>query len=138
MAVAVGQRRARLQDAYNYLRGRNPRTRVIEPELREKALAQLKAGQEHAVKPLHWDEFIKVLERAGFRTAAMISSRNTILYSYALWVIGRVDFEVSAGRVARSDGALVLHGPTNGALHLEPGNPDARRAEPIGWARGNP
>lgn len=94
VAVAVGLKRARLQDAYNYLRGRNPRTRMIDPSMRETALTQLKAGQAHAVKPLHWDEFLKVLERAGFRNSDMVSSRTTILYTYALWIIGRVEFKV--------------------------------------------
>jgi hypothetical protein len=60
----------------------------------QKALAQLKDGQAHAVKPLHWDEFLKLLERAGFRNRDMVSSRTTILYTYALWIIGRVDFKV--------------------------------------------
>jgi hypothetical protein len=94
VSVAVGLRRAKLADAYNYLRGRDPRSREIDPEKREAALATLKAGQVHAVKPLHWDEFLKVLERAGFRTKDMITSRNALLYSYALWIIGRVDFGV--------------------------------------------
>jgi hypothetical protein len=94
VAVAVGLKRARLQDAYNYLRGRDPRTRMIDPAMRETALTQLKDGQAHAVKPLHWDEFLKVLERAGFRNRDMVSSRTTILYTYALWIIGRVDFKV--------------------------------------------
>jgi hypothetical protein len=94
VAIAVGLRRAKLQDAYNVLRGRDPRTRIIHPERREKELARLKAGQDHATKPLHWDEFLKVLERAGFRSKAMITSENTILYAYALWLIGRIDFRV--------------------------------------------
>ena len=95
VAVAVGLRRAKLADAYNVLRGRDPRTRMIHPERRETELARLKTGQGHALKPLHWDEFLKVLERAGFRVRDMITSRNTILYSYALWLIGRIDFKVA-------------------------------------------
>lgn len=94
VAIAVGLRRAKLQDAYNALRGRDPRTRLIDPKRREAELAKLKDGQAHAIKGLHWDEFLKVLERAGFRSRDMITSKNTILYSYALWLIGRVDFKV--------------------------------------------
>ena len=94
VAVAVGLRRAKLSDAYNALRGRDPRTRLIHSERREVELAKLKTGQTHATKALHWDEFLKVLERAGFRSRDMITSKNTILYSYALWIIGRVDFKV--------------------------------------------
>lgn len=94
VAVAVGLRRAKLADAYNALRGRDPRTRLIHPERREVELAKLKIGQAHAVRPLHLDEFLMVLERAGFRSRDMITSKNTILYSYALWIIGRINFKV--------------------------------------------
>lgn len=94
VAVAVGLRRAKLQDAYNVLRGRDPHTRIIDPARRETELARLKVGQSHATKPLHWDEFLKALERAGFRSKDMITSQNTVLYTYALWIIGRIDFKV--------------------------------------------
>lgn len=95
VSVAVGLRRAKLSDAYNFLRGRDPRTREIDPDKREAALNSLKAGQAHAVNPLFWDEYLKVLERAGFRSKEMISGKNVVIYSYALWIIGRVDFDVS-------------------------------------------
>ena len=94
VCVAVGMRRAKLQDAYNVLRGRDPRTRLIKPELRDEELQKLKLGQERAMKPIHWDEFIRVLERAGFRSREMISSTSAVLYSYALWIIGRNDFDI--------------------------------------------
>lgn len=51
VAVAVGNRRARLRDAYNALRGRDPRTRQIHPELREAELSKLKVGVELATRP---------------------------------------------------------------------------------------
>lgn len=94
VAVAVGLRRAKLQDAYNVLRGRDPHTRIIDPARREVELERLKIGQEHATRGLHWDEFLRVLERAGFRSKDMITSENTLLYTYALWIIGRIDFKV--------------------------------------------
>lgn len=92
--VAYGLRRGRLSDAYNRLRGRDPRTREIKPELMEAELGKFKAGQQQAVRPLHWDEFLKCLERAGFRSAEMITSDNTVLYTYVLWLIGRVEHEI--------------------------------------------
>lgn len=94
VSVAVGLRRAKLADAYNYLRGRDPRSREIDPAKRTAALARLTVGHAEALRPIHWDEFLKVLERAGFRSRDMITSKNTILYSYALWIIGRTDFKV--------------------------------------------
>lgn len=94
VAIAVGLRRARLQDAYNTLRGRDPRTREIDPERRKVELERLKLGQAHTTRPTNLDEYLKVLERAGFRTKEMITSQNNLLYTYALWIIGRVDFNV--------------------------------------------
>jgi hypothetical protein len=94
VVVAYGLRRGRLQDAYNALRGRDPKTREIIPALREVELEKLKVGQERVLNRLHWDEFLKVLERAGFRASDMITSTNTVLYTYAMWLTGRVDFGV--------------------------------------------
>lgn len=94
VVVAVGNRRAPLQDAYNALRGRDPRTREIVPENRERELAKLKDGQARALDPKHWDEFLKVIERAGIRTSAMVTAKNAVIYGYALWLIGRTEFDV--------------------------------------------
>lgn len=94
VVVAVGNRRAQLQDAYNALRGRDPRTRQIVPANRERELAKLKGGQSRVLNPNNWDEYLKVIERAGIRTSAMVTSKNAILYGYALWLIGRTEFGV--------------------------------------------
>lgn len=94
VVVAVGNRRAPLQDAYNALRGRDPRTREIVPENREKELTKLQDGQARALDPKHWDEYLKVIERAGIRTSAMVTAKNAVLYGYALWLIGRTEFGV--------------------------------------------
>lgn len=99
VVVAYGLRRGRLQDAYNALRGRDPKTREIIPALREVELEKLKIGQERVLNRLHWDEFLKVLERAGFRSSDMITSTNTVLYTYAMWLTGRVDFGVDITRL---------------------------------------
>lgn len=94
VVIGYGLRRGRLSDAYNRLRGRDPRTREINPTQMEAELEKLKVGQEQVLKHLHWDEFLKIIERAGFRTSEMITSDNTVLYSYVLWLIGRVEHGV--------------------------------------------
>lgn len=94
VGVAVGNRRAKLADAYNALRGRDPRTREIVPAARERELGKLMDGQARALNPTHWDEYLKVIERAGIRTSAMITSKNVVIYGYALWLIGRTEFGV--------------------------------------------
>jgi hypothetical protein len=47
----------------------------------------------------HWHEFLLCLERAGFRGKKMISSENAIIFSYAMWLIGRVDYGVPVARL---------------------------------------
>lgn len=99
VCIAYGLRRGKVDDAYNRLRGRDPRTREISSELREIELEKLKAGQAHVLRKLHWDEYLKVLEHAGFRSSAMITSQNTVLYTYTLWLLGRVDFDVPVDKL---------------------------------------
>jgi hypothetical protein len=92
--VAVGLNRGRLQNAYNELRGRDPRTREVDAQAQAIALDRLKVAQEQVLRPLHWDEFLKVVERAGFRSRSMITSTNLIIYSYSIWLVGRNRFGV--------------------------------------------
>jgi hypothetical protein len=92
--IALGQNRGRLRNAYNALRGRDPRTGVVVPESRARELALIQVAQAHALNSTNWDDFLRVLGRAGFRSKKMITSDNTVLYTYALWLIGHTRFNV--------------------------------------------
>ena len=107
--VAVGQRRGRLRNAYNALRGRDPRTGVVVPENRARELESLKRAQQHALNATNWDDFLRVMGRAGFRSRKMITSDNTVLYAYALWLIGLTEYKVDRDQPSRPDGTVVLH-----------------------------
>lgn len=99
VAVAVAFRRAVLKHAYSILRGKDLETGEFSPERREMQFDRLQKAQDDLVNLLHWHEFLQCLERAGFRGAKMISGQNAILYSYALWLIGRVDYQVPLDRL---------------------------------------
>lgn len=92
--VAVGQKRGRLRNAYNALRGRDPRTGEVIPENRARELESIKQAQQHALRSANWDDFLRVMGRAGFRSRKMITSDNTVLYTYALWLIGLTEYNV--------------------------------------------
>lgn len=92
--VALGQGRARLRNAYIALRGRDPKTREINKGQRDRELERLKAAQHEVLKPRNWDSFLLVLAKAGFRSKKMITSDNTVVYTYALWLIGLTRFKV--------------------------------------------
>jgi hypothetical protein len=94
VAVGLGFRRGRLQHVYSLLRGKDLETRIVSPERREAQFAVLREAQDSVVDLTNWHEFLKCLTRAGFRSSRMISSENALLYTYALWLVGRRDFGV--------------------------------------------
>ncbi len=89
VAVAVGQRRGRLQDAYAALRARDRKTGLTDPIRQREELDKLQIAVPLLLNHLNWDEFMRVLAKAGFRSRKMITSKTTMLYCYVLWLIGR-------------------------------------------------
>ena len=94
VAIALGFRRGRLEDAYGVLRGRDPATGKVSPELRDEQFARLGAAQAKVLDKEVWKEFLQCLLRAGHRSSATISSNLAILYSYAMYLIGKHDYGV--------------------------------------------
>jgi hypothetical protein len=99
VTVALAFRRAVLRHAYTLLRGRDLATGQIDPATRDKQFEKLAAAQHKVLDVTNWHEFLQCLERAGFRSSKMISSDNVVLFTYALWLIGRVDFGVPLDRL---------------------------------------
>lgn len=94
VAVAVAFRRARLQHVYNILRGKALDTGKISEERRSDQFRLLEAAQEVVLDLDNWHEFLECLRFAGFRNRKMITSDTTIVFSYALWLIGKHDFHL--------------------------------------------
>ncbi len=92
VAVALAFRRARLQYVYNILRGKDLDTGQVSADRRQEQFAVLAAAQDRVLDLSSWHEFLKCLITAGFRSRKMITSDNALLFSYALWLIGRRDF----------------------------------------------
>lgn len=92
VAVALAFRRARLQHVYSILRGKDLETGLVSSERREAQFQVLSQAQEKVLDLTNWHEFLKCLQVAGFRSRRMITSDNALLYSYALWLIGRYQF----------------------------------------------
>jgi len=78
-----------LRQVYSLLRGKDLDSGKVSPEARDEQFAKLQQAQEKVLDLTHWHEFMQSIERAGFRSSKMISSDTGILYSYALWLIGR-------------------------------------------------
>ncbi|GIW31532.1 MAG: hypothetical protein KatS3mg071_1706 [Meiothermus sp.] len=94
VSVALGFRRARLEHVYSLLRGKDLETRQFSKERREKQFALLREAQTYTLDLQNWHEFFKVLKRAGYPSDQIISSQIAVLYTYALWLIGKRDFKV--------------------------------------------
>jgi hypothetical protein len=94
VAVAVGQNRGRLQDAYNALRAQDRKTGMADAKKQSDELELVKTAAPLMLNQLNWDEFIRVLAKAGFRSKKMVTSETTILYTYSLWILGRTRYKV--------------------------------------------
>lgn len=99
VSVALGFRRARLEHVYSLLRGKDLETRQFSDEQREKQFALLQKAQAYTLDLQNWHEFFKVLKRAGYPSDQLISSQMAVLYTYALWLIGKRDFKVDLHRL---------------------------------------
>lgn len=99
VSVALGFRRARLQYVYSILRGKDLETEQFSEERRAEQFDVLKGAQAQVLDLQNWHEFLKTLVRAGFRGASMISSQVGLLYSYAMYLIGKRDFQIDVYRL---------------------------------------
>lgn len=100
-AVAVAFRRAVLKHIYTLLRGRDADGAVVDEQVREQRFQQLAGAQSQVVDLTNWHEFMKCLERAGFQSGKMISSDNAVIFSYAMWLTGRVTYGASISQLRR-------------------------------------
>lgn len=91
-SVALGFRRARLEHVYSLLRGKDLQTRQFSVEQREKQFDTLREAQDCVLNLQNWHDFFKVLKRAGYQSGKLISSEMAIVYTYAMWLIGKMDY----------------------------------------------
>lgn len=91
-SVALGFRRARLEHVYSLLRGKDLQTRQYSVEQREKQFDILREAQDCVLNLQNWHDYFKVLKRAGYQSGKLISSEMTIVYTYAMWLIGKMDY----------------------------------------------
>ncbi|HJQ96174.1 MAG TPA: DUF262 domain-containing protein [Acidimicrobiia bacterium] len=99
VSVALAFRRARLEHVYSILRGKDLQTRTFSADLRDKQFSALQVAQEHVLDLTNWHEFFKCVMTAGYRGSRMVASQTNLMYSYAMWLLGRVDFGVDLKRL---------------------------------------
>lgn len=99
VTAALAFRRAVLKQVYTVLRGKDIDTGKVDPAKREAQFKKFQESQEYVLDLTNWHEFLQCVERAGYRGSKMISSENSIIYTYALWLIGRTEHHVPLDRL---------------------------------------
>lgn len=92
--VGLALKRARLENVYSALRGRDPNTGVDNPEKREGQFALMREAQQAVLNLANWHHFLDALKLAGYRGQKMVSSEAAIIYCYVLYLIGIRDYGI--------------------------------------------
>ena len=101
VAVGLAFRRGRMQTIYQLLRGMDPETGTATPEMRDRQFGKLRRSQKEVLDRNNWRSFLRCLRRAGFHSSRVLSSENALLYSYLLWLIGKLDFGIREDELER-------------------------------------
>ena len=115
--VGLSLKRARLENVYGALRGRDAKTGLDDPERRDAQFALMRDGQKAALNLANWHHFMDALKLAGYRGEKMISSETAIIFSYVLYLIGLRDYGGRSSDDAPSDRRVLLHGGAYRAVH---------------------
>ena len=94
VAMSYGFKRARLRYAYMMLRGRDFERGIYSDALRDEQFNKLKVVLDNVLNIQIWKDFIKCVEAAGFISKSLISSENALVYTYAMYLIGKLDYGV--------------------------------------------
>lgn len=97
--VGLALKRARLENVYGALRGRDPATRLDNPEKRDAQIELMKEAQQVVLNLTNWHHFLDALKLAGYRGQKMISSEVTIIYCYVLYLLGIRDYRIDRNTV---------------------------------------
>lgn len=102
VTVGLSLKRARLENVYSALRGRDASTGLDNPEKRDQQFLLMQEGQKAALNFANWHHFLSSLTLAGYRGEKMISSQTAIIYSYVLYLIGIRDYKLPREEVRQA------------------------------------
>lgn len=95
-AVAVGFNRARLKYAYMLMRGRDLATGKTSRETQRQNLEKFRGAVDQVTNLNNWHDFLNLFAAAGYIKRSLIASENAVILSYALYLIGKYQFNVPA------------------------------------------
>lgn len=92
--IGLSFQRAKMKDVYSIIRGRDMETGEFSEDIRNKQFEILKSHLPLVQDNTNWQSFLKILIGSGYKDEELISSKNAVLYSYILYLIGKTNFEV--------------------------------------------
>ena len=98
-AIAFGQNRAKLSDAYSALQAKDRTTGLVDAERQQRELARLQVALPVVTNRINWTEFVRAIQVAGFRSGKNITSATNVVSSYVLFLLGREEFEVDLSKL---------------------------------------
>jgi hypothetical protein len=90
--VGLTFHRAKMKDVYSIIRGRNIETGEFSEDLRIQQFQRLKDNLTKVLDNTNWQSYLKILIGCGYKDEELISSKNVVLYSYILYLIGKENF----------------------------------------------
>lgn len=96
IAAALAFKRARLGFVYKLMRGTDLSTNKVSQDLLEKNLDVFRCSLDKVLDLNHWHAFLNIAKSAGFVHTKLVSASSTIVYSYALYLIAKTEFNLSS------------------------------------------
>lgn len=93
--VGLAFKRARLRYAYLLLRGKDLKTGKSSSETQKENLEKFSNALSLVTNLNHWHAFMNVVAGAGYLKGSLISSENAVVFSYMLYLMGKVEYKVS-------------------------------------------
>ena len=100
--VGLALKRARLENVYGALRGRDATTGLDNPEKRESQFELMRHAQKAVLNLTNWHHFLDALKLAGYRGQKMVSSETAIIYAYVLYLTGVRDYAIGRTEVRQA------------------------------------
>ncbi|MDR1847992.1 MAG: hypothetical protein LBR17_07770, partial [Bacteroidales bacterium] len=94
--AAVAFRRARLRYVYQIMRGKDLETEEVTTEQREENIKKFDSSIETVLNLNNWHEFLNIVKSSGYINKSIISSKITIIYSYSLFLIAKLDYKLTS------------------------------------------
>jgi len=118
--VGCSFHRAKMKDVYSIIRGRDMETGEFSEELRTQQFEKLKTHLPLVLDNTNWQSFLKILIGSGYKDEELISSKNAVLYSYILYLIGKLNFNVSHHELQRIIGRWFVMTSVTGRYSSSP------------------